>query len=301
LNPYKEALREPANLVVAAALLAASAATLSVIPALVAIVAEVGYILFVPESSWYKSRLERRSSQLPNQAQDRIQEPPRASIERLPPELQGRYQRLLRVRSEVGRKLRSQASSAPEITDKLDTLLQQFVGFSANMTQYQEHLQSVLIEQGDTYRSGDPYVIVERRAGASENAPRIRPVSQTSTSTDQWAQWAVGRIQSRFNTELNKIDPASEPDPSLKELKQKRVDVLMRRNTQVGQMGKALVNLSLQLQLIEDTFGLIDDEVSAQRTDHVVGEIDHLMQQTDALTKSLQEVDDLFAQKVVGA
>ena len=313
MNPYKEALKEPGNLIGVATVVAAAAALVSPLPVLIGVVAEAAWLLFAPETPWYQSRLRARMQSASNAALGgAVDAQQRDSLlAALPPELQQRYQRLARIRVQIEQKVRAQVSFTPEVLSKLDRLLAQFLDFCTTEMQFRTYLQNLVAEQGgpsmDFPTVADRYVPPSYarpnspQTRASRGAPvDLNDISAHGGSADQWAQWAVGRIQQRFSNELNKLDPDSETDPTLKELKQKRVDVLTRRSEYVGRFGKALVNLSMQLQLIEDTFGLINDEVSTRSPDQVVGEIDNLMMQTDTLTKSLQEVGELYARAGVG-
>ena len=58
-------------------------------------------------------------------------------------------------------------------------------------------------------------------------------------------------------------------------------------------MGKTLTNLSYQLQLVEDTFGLINDEVRARSPEQVLSDIDDVVSQTDVMARTLEEIAPL--------
>ncbi len=305
-NPYTEALKEPANLIGFATLAATSLAVNNPLPVLCGIVVEAAYLLFVPETKWYRDRLTNRGQSKTSLAwqvrRDQV-------LSTLRPDLQSRFRRLEIARAQIDTKVRSQVSFKPEMLDKLDQLLLQFLDFCATETTFRTYL-SDLIDQLSVNDGARPQPIFDSRPGyippqytkvrnydqqyyaspepLAGNVPKRKPGSDLSP--DNWVTWAVNQIQLKFNAQLNQLNPESETDPALKELKQKRADVLSRRNDHVAQMGKAIVNLDLQVQLIEDTFGLINDEVSTRNPDQVIGEIDSLMLQTETLTKTLQEI-----------
>jgi hypothetical protein len=81
-----------------------------------------------------------------------------------------------------------------------------------------------------------------------------------------------------------------ESNPHNQALLQKRSEVLERRSQYVGQLGDILINVNQQLCLMEDTFGLINDEIRARSPEQVLAEIDDLVTQTDRLTDTLLKV-----------
>ena len=81
-----------------------------------------------------------------------------------------------------------------------------------------------------------------------------------------------------------------EQDPNTKTVLVKRQEILTRRVEFVGKIAKALENLSHQLQLLADTFGLINDEMRARSPEQVVEDIDDVVTQTDCMTRTLEEL-----------
>ena len=55
-------------------------------------------------------------------------------------------------------------------------------------------------------------------------------------------------------------------------------------------MGKILINLNHQLRLLEDTFGLINDELRARSPEQVLADIEDVVWQTNSMTTLLEEV-----------
>jgi hypothetical protein len=74
---------------------------------------------------------------------------------------------------------------------------------------------------------------------------------------------------------------------------EKRLDVLRRRQEFTAKIGKILTNLNHQLELLEDTFGLINDEIRARSPEQILSDIDEVVWQTDTMTKVLDEVAPL--------
>jgi len=58
----------------------------------------------------------------------------------------------------------------------------------------------------------------------------------------------------------------------------------------VVRIGQSLINVSHQLNLMEDTFGLISDEIRARSPEQVLADIEDVVFQTDSLTATLEDV-----------
>ncbi len=316
MNPYKKAFQEPANLIGLAAVVASSFAFLQPDIAAVGAVIEAAYLLFIPTTKWYMNRLTGLSSVSSNMSDaERLA----AKVATLPTDLQARYTRLVQLRTDIESKLKQQVSFPTEVVAKLDTLMTQFVDLGITQTQFITYLQSLVSAastKGAIQSSSGQSVQYPPIAGSRTSqyyqgnnyrdaVPQQQPLDfnqlslQATAKTEKWVQWAVGRAQSEYNDELNRLDPDSETDPALKDIKIKRVDIISRRNEHLTKLSKGILNSLMQMQLIEDTVGLIDDQVSTQSPEQVVSEIDSLMQQTDILTKSLSDVQQMYTSQGV--
>ena len=109
---------------------------------------------------------------------------------------------------------------------------------------------------------------------------------------DRWVQRTVAEIQSCYQAELAEVhsQEEKEQDPNTRAVLQKRLSVLQRRQEYVATIGKILMNISHQLKLLEDTFGLINDEVRARSPEQVLADIDEVVTQTNTMTDLLDEV-----------
>lgn len=71
---------------------------------------------------------------------------------------------------------------------------------------------------------------------------------------------------------------------------QKRIDVLARRYDFAGKIGKILFNLHHQLRLVEDTFGLINDEIRARSPEQILADIEEVVVATETMSSALEEL-----------
>ena len=102
----------------------------------------------------------------------------------------------------------------------------------------------------------------------------------------------IAEIEQSYLREIAKVKAQAEQetDDDTKAVLEKRLDVLQRRQEFIGKVDKILTNISNQLKLLEDTFGLINDEIRARSPEQILADIEDVVWQTDTMTKLLEEV-----------
>jgi len=108
---------------------------------------------------------------------------------------------------------------------------------------------------------------------------------------EKWVTAALKEIQAHYDREIQDLDQQRTRDTEDLETNavlDKRVDVIARRRDYVGQIGKITVNLNHQMELMEDTFGLVSDEMRARPPEQLLADIDEVIGKTDALNDMLQ-------------
>jgi hypothetical protein len=123
----------------------------------------------------------------------------------------------------------------------------------------------------------------------TQNAPRR---SSTASDTDEWVNRTVAEVQARYETEIRDVEAiaAAEADNNTRAVLEKRIEVLKRRREFMGKIGRILINLNHQLCLLEDTFGLISDEIRARPPQQVLADIEDVVSQTNTMTQVLEEM-----------
>jgi hypothetical protein len=298
-NRVAEAFKEGFNMVGLGGAVALSAALLNPLPLIVGLVAEAAYLLFVPDSKWYLSRLSKRD--------DAAVAARRADLKaRVFPEIaestRKRFERLEGIRAQLG----AQADLDDQdwfrqVVRRLDYLLEKFLLFARKETQFRDYLGSVLDEvrtaqgrgHGAVERDDEGRVIVnDRRAsrkgkrGGDGDADAPPPISG-----DRIVE-TVEFIQDHYDGEIATLTErrAAEEDRNTQAVLEKRGDVLTQRREYVGKIGKILTNLRHQMDLLEDSFGLINDQVRARPPEQVLADIEGVVYQTDSMTKLLEEL-----------
>lgn len=325
-NRFAEAFKENFNVVGLATAGAAALALLSPLPILAAVVAEAAYLLFVPDSRWYQVRMALRFD---GEIEKRRAQLKMRVLPTLTPQMQSRFARLESVRASIVDQANDQPEWFREVLRKLDFLLEKFLHFAQKDAQFRNYLETVMQQEcGDTNVSVPRALTSSTRntpqtvAAAAQGARQLQgnrglagalPPTSTRTQTrvpsapnapttnsngaahavgnDAWTQAAIARIQAQYDSELQEIRQAAEneSDINTRAVLEKRLDVLQRRREFIGKIGRIQTNLNHQLSLLEDTFGLISDEIRAQPPEQVLADINDVVSQTNTMTQLLEE------------
>jgi hypothetical protein len=258
----------------------------------------------VPDSKWYEARLAKRYDA-------EVERRRQALVNRLYPtlraDLQDRYRRLDAMRQAINSQPLEGQTWFLEVRRKLDYLLEKFLQFASKEAEFRTYLAQVLEEEcgpgGRAVPSRQDVVAVrwvdDRRRGdrgrkvpvegGDERQERPGPLP---SGDERWVQSAIDRLQQHYHGEQEQVKAAmeQETDVNTKAVLEKRLDVLQRRHEFVGKMGKILANLNHQLHLLEDTFGLINDEIRARSPEQILADIEDVVFQTDTMTQVLEEV-----------
>lgn len=296
VNKTAEAFKEPANAISLAGAFAASLALLNPVPLLAAVVAEAAYLLFVPDSKWFDRRL---SEKYDAEVVRRREELKAKVFPTLSGEVQARFGRLEVLRGQMAQQSFEGKRFYREVLRKMDYLMEKFLLFASKQVQFQNYLRTVLQEVDASY-SSDPTPPPIR--STSSRKPATRPRFEEAGDEADWVRKTVETIQADYDHEIATIDENRTKGENLhnQAILDKRREVLTRRKQYVARIGEILDNLGHQLQLMEDTFGLISDEIRARSPEQVLADVDDVVFQTDNLTETLQDIAP-FEQMTVNA
>ncbi|HZH98998.1 MAG TPA: hypothetical protein VEX38_08500, partial [Fimbriimonadaceae bacterium] len=252
------------------------------------------YLLFVPDSKWYEARLSQKYDE---EVVARRRELKAKVFRFLRPALQMRFERLEQTRDQINAQQQQQRNWFREVLRKLDYLLEKFLQFGAKENEFRNYLRSVVLEVTPPAPPAPPRL--------SKGAPRFdyeessgkRWVGEPPADpADDWAAAVVELVQKQYKEQLAQVDAALAKDPDdlhTNAVLEKRREVLDRRHDYVDRMAKALVNLNHQLQLMEDTFGLINDQIRVRSPEQVLADIDDVVFKADAMADLLEEVSPM--------
>jgi len=297
LNNYREAIKEKGNLLGIATTVALSAAFVNPLPLLAGLVLEAAYLVLVPDSPWYRTRLTaRQKAELEKQRQAFKAQ----ILPTLRAEMQQRYARLETMREQIAVQTEPEQKWFSDMTPKLDYLLDKFLVFASKEAMFLQYLRNVR----DEVCGGDRSAVAAPRQSSSDGDGRkarsaapaedtaAKPLPLPLDQTQRWGQQTVALVHAEYTKELEELNQEleSEQDVSTQAVLKKRVEILARRSEFLGKIGKMLLNLGHQLQLLEDTFGLINDQLRARTPEQIVADIDEVISQTDSMTRVLEEL-----------
>jgi len=295
-NRIGHAFRESFNTVGLASVTALSVALLNPMPLLAGLVVEAAYLLFVPDSKWFEARMAKKYDA---EVEARRQKLKDQILPTLRPDMMEKYNRLELMRSQINGQQVDDAKWFLEVLRKLDYLLEKFLLFASKDMQFRNYVRSVRDEMNtgrpmprqDTRGNNQRFETRDKRANAKQNPP-VTNYSPSVDSSDRWIQQATVEIVSHYDSEILELNEAlaKEQDYDTKAVLEKRCDVLQRRREFVGKTTKILTNLNHQLELVQDTFGLINDEIRARSPEQILADIDDVVYQTEAMTSLLEEV-----------
>jgi len=281
-NRIKEAFRESYNLVGLATAASLSAVMLSPFPFLAGLVAETAYLLFIPDSKWYSDRLDKKATEAQEAERKLYRE---RTLPTLGASLRDRYARLEETFRQIEAQRQDKREWFDEAFQKLEYLQEKFVLFAQKQMQFQSYLEEL---RGDIGTNAKPRRL---REDDHRSASSLKLVS-VSDYSERWTQAAVSDIQAHYESELTELTEllSGEEDDTTRLVLQKRLDVLTRRNEFVGKIGKILTNLNHQLRLVEDTFGLINDELRARSPEQILADVEEVVVATEYMSSTLEEI-----------
>jgi hypothetical protein len=313
-NRYVEAFKENVNKVGIASVVALSAALLTPLPLVAGLVLEAAYLLVVPDTKWYEARLSKRYDAEIEQRREKLKQ---ELLPTLRPEMQERFRRLEETRRQIDAQAQEDKKWFREVLRKLDYLMDTFLRFAAKEAQFRNYLQSLRAEvhgertsekssglgwdssPTNSRRADRSPGDVKRRPLRPEPSERVRPDAREAAAplsavdpNDRWTQQAVEEVQAHYTQEQEQIEKemTAEQDADTQAVLAKRIDTLQRRQEFAGKIGKILTNLNHQLHLVEDTFGLINDEIRARSPEQVLADIEEVVVATDSMSSALEEL-----------
>jgi len=262
-----QAFLEGYNTIALASTVTLAAITGSPLPILAGVLLEAAYLLFVPDSKWYQNRLIAKYDA---EVVERRQKLQAQVFPMLEDETRQRFARLRNMRDQIERDSPADGRWYREVIRKLDYLLEKFLIFASKDVEFERYMGEVYDEVGS----------------------KGRILARSRANDETWVRQVVERIQEGYDHEIGEVDGKLETEENMHNVAvlKKRAEVLGRRKQYVVSIGEILVNLKFQLHLIEDSFGLINDEIRARSPEQVLADIEDVVVKTDSLTEALQEI-----------
>lgn len=278
-NKVAEALKDEVNLIGMAALFAACAFTIPVLFPFLALPLEAAYLLFAPDSAWFRKRLSRKYDaeveQRRRDLRDRL-------LPGLSPQDQVRFASLEDARAEIADQEHPTLGSwFREVVRQLDYLIEKFLLFASKKMEYRRYLVELAITRAQLSgrhlrlprAPGD-----ELRGGLVERAAREGDVEMLLAGVLDDYQAAIDRIDR---------DLKREDDSQTTEILKKNQDVLRRSRESADKIGDLLRNLDHQLELVVNTFSLINSQLRSSSPEQILEDVNSVVDQSESLTETL--------------
>lgn len=313
-NHYLSAFKEQHNLIGLSTAVAASMALMNPLPLLVGLVAEAAYLMIYADSRWYAARLAQRFDADVVKRREALRD---QVFPGLAPQMRARFGRLEEVRRDIDQQSQDDATWFREVLRKLDFLLEKFLHFASKEAQFHLYLQAArdqaqpnshaTASQNPAVRplstAGNPVAPAPRSSIPNSSGPlssrglgtpRTPDASGLAEAATRWVHETVAIVQESYDHASAQIQAQAEQalkddDRVTGAVLEKRLDVLARRREFVGKIGRIQINLTHQLALVEDTFGLISDELRARPPEQVLSDIEDVVSQTNTMTQLLEE------------
>jgi hypothetical protein len=302
INRFREALKENFNLAGLATAVLSAAYLVHPLPLLIGLVAEVAYLLFVPDSKWYENRLSKRHDA---EVLRRREELKKQILPILRPEVRERFARLEEIRRQLDERPVEDPTWFRQVLRKLDFLIEKYLQFASKEMEFRRYLASLRADltldnrqesRGEWQRNARQVAERHRKRGGRDGVRgeyQVEPDFDIPLDpNDRWVARTVEEIQAHYDREMEGVKQQLEQDHdvSTKNVLEKRLEVLQRRHEFVRKINTILTNLNHQLRLLEDTFGLINDEIRARSPEQVLSDIDEVVISTNTMTQVLEEM-----------
>lgn len=296
LNRYLEAIKEPGNLLGMTAAVALSCGLLNPLPLICAGIGEVAYLLFVPDTGWYRQRLRERETAAERAALLEHRRRMREEIlPKLRPREKERFTRMEAIRQGIEENIRENPTLFTDVLERLDYLMERFLFFAWKEKEFRDYLMTLAEES----RSPQSRQTDDKRPENFRKNRRERIEEESAPDKDSlvdpnrdWVEQQVQKIAAGFQTEYQQAlaAEAQASDPTTKRLIAKRAELLNKRLEFLSQSGRVLTNLRYQLQLLEDTFGLIQDQIRGRSPEQIMSDLEEVVHVASATTATLDEL-----------
>lgn len=290
---YKTAFSENANLVGLAGVAAASLALLNPLPFLVGLAVEAAYLLFVPDSKWYEVRLKAKFDADVQARLDNLRD---QVFPQIHSSVKEQFTRLKSARDQIGQQSRSEEQWFREALRKLDFLMEKYLQFALKESQFIRYINGLVNDVYDqlTHEERNKLDDLVRRTNAKVKGPVTDPSQELAPSED-WNNTICAVLSGHYDDEIAEIRKRCETEEvfATRSILEKRVEILTKRKEFVDRILQILNNLRHQMQLMTDTFGLINDEIRARSPEQVLADIDEVVTTANSLTEAIEAVTPL--------
>jgi hypothetical protein len=281
-NKLVEALKEDFHLIgiSGAALLAAVTGQFWLV-GLGAAVGEALYLIFVPDSAWYRKRLDRRYNEEMARHRELLKQ---RLLHEIDEEDRIRFERLERLQRELAQQYSDpKLDWCQDVLRRVDYLVDHFLSYAHKAAQFERYLRRLWSDiQAEARPREEP--------SSRRRRERIEVEFDNETVIDgitQFYEREIAGLQARLRnaTEAPQRDALT-----------RHIDILTKRRENALRMVKFVQNLRHQMEIVEDLLGLLNDQMRAQSPQQILDEIDDVIRTSESVKQTLEEMAPLEEQ-----
>ena len=203
-------------------------------------------------------------------------------------DVQGRYLRLEATFRLIQLQLDQSEPPHRELLEQLRFLMDRFVYFASKQETLHERLQAVVADS----RALRPAVAP---AAAMVELQLVYAAGETGEyrSLDEWVQAKMKVAHDGYEQALREVafqrEQRGDQAPDIRFEAHARH--LLRCNKNVDKVGKTLLNLHYELQLLDKRFAMTSEEISTRRFEQVLADVKALVLQTQSLTRTVEDIE----------
>lgn len=281
-NKLVEALKEDGHLIAlsGAALLAAVTGQFWLV-GLGAAIAETLYVIFVPDSAWYRTRLDRRYDAEVARVRERLK---RQLLHGLDEPDRARFGRLERLQRDLAEQYKDPSLSwSQDVLRRVQYLVDHFLTFADEAVKRERYLR-------EQWRDVQGVATVRRESTARRRGDRDEAVVGTQTIIEGLTRY--------YNHEIEELEERLRASRETIERKSvtRHIDILTKRRESALRKCRDVQNLRHQMEIVEDLLGLLNDQLRDQSPQQIIAEIDDVIRTSDTIKETLDEMAPLEEQ-----
>jgi len=203
-------------------------------------------------------------------------------------DIQGRYLRLEATLRLIQLQLDLSEPPHSELLAHLRFLMDRFVYFASKQEALHERLQAIVADA----RALRP--AVSPAAGMVE-LQLVYAAGETGEyrTLDEWVQGKMKVAHDGYEQALREVafqrEKCGDEAPDIRF--EAHAKHLLRCNRNVDKVGKTLLNLHYELQLLDKRFAMTSEEISTRRFEQVLADVKALVLQTQSLTRTVEDIE----------
>lgn len=287
-SQYKAALQEPWNLVALSTFGAWFLATMNPLAFIVGGILEAAYLLTFPDTSYYQGVLEQRAREGADKESEQARQSLLLRANYLAGDRREKLRRLITIYDNLMKDIIGQdADVYSDSLKKMFDCLESYASFAKKESEFTIHLVSLRSEAELQARQA---------SGKSKSKSSQEPSGEDAAdaNSEQWVQETVASISANYLKVVDaltaQVNSRDQSDPIVVVLRQ-RLLVAQKRAELIKRSGSILLSLRQQMELLEETFGLLNDQMRARQPGEITGVIENLVYQTQHMTEVLEEFD----------